>query len=483
MARASKLIAFLPAFLWLSGLPACGNHDHISGDAENEDIISELEGDTILDILYIENDEAFPHCDTAEDCDDLDPCTADSCDMDTGLCSNSLVDVDGDGHPASSVDGVDCPGDDCDDLDPLTYPGADEICNDNKDEDCDNVIDGPVFLIDPVVVASTVAEHEHPIAYIDMCWSGSDFGLTWHWDYSPTWGISSDTYFLRFTEIGAKRGEAITITSGGWPKIVWADGNYFISSTHSTGESIYSTVVDPFGSMVIDVQSVVNAGYSDIVWDGSHIAVSYTDFDDDPASINFIRLDTAGIPIESGIQIYQPDSLDYTLSSVAFNGYDYLISMPGIDFVIVNAYGISTFGPVRVSSTFQYEPSSVVWSGDNYIISWPDFSSIPTRTLYRYANADGSTSPEMSFGPGDSAASILFAGTIMLSSWYYGDGTMSIVSQFDEVPLNSIQLTHASSYIYPPAVAWSGNVLAISWLDYTNIPEYRILFTILSFCN
>ncbi|MEC9477499.1 MAG: putative metal-binding motif-containing protein [Planctomycetota bacterium] len=66
-------------------------------------------------------------------CDDGDPCTInDVCDG-MGGCTGEFIDVDGDGvSPACG---------DCNDNNGAMYPGAVEICNDNKDNDCDGGID------------------------------------------------------------------------------------------------------------------------------------------------------------------------------------------------------------------------------------------------------------------------------------------------------------------------------------------------------
>ncbi len=71
------------------------------------------------------------------DCDDMDPCTTDSCETGVG-CMNAtvLVDADGDGHPAITST---CGGDDCADSDPNRYPGAAEPCGSTADLNCDGV--------------------------------------------------------------------------------------------------------------------------------------------------------------------------------------------------------------------------------------------------------------------------------------------------------------------------------------------------------
>jgi len=85
-------------------------------------------------------------CTIPADCDDEDPCTADTCNTASMMCKNDDIDADADGHLAQVVAGVSCRGDDCsetkdDDNDdglpdgPQIYPGNDEVC-DGLDNDC-----------------------------------------------------------------------------------------------------------------------------------------------------------------------------------------------------------------------------------------------------------------------------------------------------------------------------------------------------------
>ena len=75
-------------------------------------------------------------------CDDGDDCTTDFCD--DNECRARVRDGDGDGHGdrtcqvCSPDDPEDCVrGDDCDDDDESVYPGAAEICDDGRDNNCD----------------------------------------------------------------------------------------------------------------------------------------------------------------------------------------------------------------------------------------------------------------------------------------------------------------------------------------------------------
>jgi hypothetical protein len=64
-------------------------------------------------------------------CDDGDACMAgDACNQ--GVCTGTLIDADGDGYGPGAA----CGGD-CDDTDASIFPGAEEICGDGIDQDCD----------------------------------------------------------------------------------------------------------------------------------------------------------------------------------------------------------------------------------------------------------------------------------------------------------------------------------------------------------
>lgn len=86
-------------------------------------------------------------CDAGEalDCDNDDPCTADSCDPDAG-CVNALIDDDGDGYSPHTCTTSGLMGDDCDDTDDTVYPGAPELC-DEEDNDCDSDVDEDVVSV------------------------------------------------------------------------------------------------------------------------------------------------------------------------------------------------------------------------------------------------------------------------------------------------------------------------------------------------
>ncbi|MBI2898174.1 MAG: hypothetical protein HYY06_31785 [Deltaproteobacteria bacterium] len=70
-------------------------------------------------------------------CDDGNDCTRDLCSEAQRSCTHGMRDVDGDGHADAACRG----GDDCDDSDGSVLPGAREVCDDGRDNDCDRARD------------------------------------------------------------------------------------------------------------------------------------------------------------------------------------------------------------------------------------------------------------------------------------------------------------------------------------------------------
>jgi len=70
-------------------------------------------------------------------CADTDPCTIDTCVEKTRSCSRSARDADGDGDPVWNCAG----GGDCDDTDPSVNSNTKEVCDNDRDDNCDGTID------------------------------------------------------------------------------------------------------------------------------------------------------------------------------------------------------------------------------------------------------------------------------------------------------------------------------------------------------
>jgi len=113
---------------------------------------------------------------TAPDCSDTDRCTTDYCDEENDRCVYAPKDNDSDGFVDRS-----CGGDDCNDSDPQIHPGVEEICDDGKDNDCNNLID----TSDPVCL-----EHLCDAAQvINVDFSGGNF--TWTGSGSTAGGTNN----------------------------------------------------------------------------------------------------------------------------------------------------------------------------------------------------------------------------------------------------------------------------------------------------
>lgn len=117
-------------------IPDCLECDHDS-DCMDEDPCTQ---GTCVDNACVqtpsEDPECTPECYSHPDCDDGDECTMDVCGFDGECMHDEIctegVDLDGDGYAYP---------DDCDDRRVDVYPGAEELCDIIRDNDCDGEVD------------------------------------------------------------------------------------------------------------------------------------------------------------------------------------------------------------------------------------------------------------------------------------------------------------------------------------------------------
>jgi hypothetical protein len=142
-------------------------------------------------------------------CNDENACTIDSCDDAMG-CVFTPRDLDGDGHVANG-----CGGDDCDD-DPrfgtMIFPGAPEVCDNRRDDDCDGQRD---FNDPDCRPTNDTCDRASVLPARSGIYSGSTAGLGSHYTLSCASGTAPDAVFrLTLTEPRDVRVSVSGVTGG-----------------------------------------------------------------------------------------------------------------------------------------------------------------------------------------------------------------------------------------------------------------------------
>ncbi len=217
-------------------------------------------------------------------CDDLDPCTLDSCDSGTGECRHERVseDADGDGFFArpqgvSPLDAFEQCGRDCDDSSPLAYPGGTEVC-DGLDNDCDGEVDEGAVLS---------GEASEPRVVSTPGVSASLGG----------WSVGAGFYAFFLTEdAGHQQGRVIGLDALGNTVMARAD--------------------------VARVNSDNFAG--PMAWTGKSFGLAWEDRRDDAYEIYFNRIDVSGNKLGQDLRVtYQPA---FSINpSMRFTGSEFML--------------------------------------------------------------------------------------------------------------------------------------------------------------
>jgi hypothetical protein len=221
------------------------------------------------------------------DCDDGDPCTADSCDSETGECvyGPATLDLDEDGHnaplPGTVAGTPEACGDDCNDASAEAFPGNPEVC-DGVDNDCNGVVDDDASFeplgAGPVRVSGDIA----PAGPGGIGFNGDDYLSV----YSGTSGGFA-MYATRLDPEGNKLDpieERIALQnadSSGGP-IVWIGDRYGLAweDRRDGNYEAYFTLLDGQGAKVIaDTRLSFSPGFSVNVgswWCGKTTAAAFS---------------------------------------------------------------------------------------------------------------------------------------------------------------------------------------------------------------
>mgnify|MGYP001765652024 CR=1 FL=1 len=277
--------------------------------------------------------DAEAGCATSADCDDLDPCTTDTCDTDYGTCSHYPVDADLDGYPAASVSGTACGGTDCDDARDDVYPGAAESsCWDHLDQACDGAR-GPVVLTPPVSLALAAQN------WMDVAWTGSEFLVA-----TAEYGYSMN--LTRIGLDGARVASDVGIGDGLCPAIAWsgsAIGVSYVTPSATIASRVFDPEGSPLGSEVGlpgDLNACCRISASRIVWTGSEFGIAWRDDASIPPLVRFGRMDASG----------SPTGTDTSMSSSGANTLVMDLAWTGSEFLVGRTIDMNTYALQRLDA-------------------------------------------------------------------------------------------------------------------------------------
>lgn len=229
------------------------------------------------------------HCvaEKAVVCDDMDPCTDDSCDPSNGKCvfKAATLDVDGDGHkgpkPGHKAGDPGSCGDDCDDTNPNAFPGNKEVC-DGVDNDCNGIVDDNM-------------------------------------QYVPPGGGTDDA--VRVSELGTAPAEP--------EGLAFAGGNYLAGYSASLAGKprVFAARLDPNGTKLAEDQVTkvtADAFEGRVVWNGAAFGVLWSDRRTGSWEMYFNRLTPKGDKLQPDLPVSLADDQWSLDGAMAWTGKEFV---------------------------------------------------------------------------------------------------------------------------------------------------------------
>jgi len=271
---------------------------------------------------------------TPVSCDDGDPCTADTCDPDTGKCSYgpATFDLDGDDHRAplfgQQAGAPGSCGDDCDDTNAAARPGGIEVC-DGVDNDCNGVVDDGASLasIGQVVQVSDAAR-AFPAS---IAFAGGDSYMS---AYSGEVASRSSVYLAALSQTGMRVGPPTQFTvvpadAYGGP-LAWTGDRFGIAwsdrrdARGGINYEVYFNIANPDGTKRNPDLRITHAEDFSIdvslAWTGNEFVVVWQDSGLSSSGRNEIygqRINVDGAPIGGNVRLIDDGSRGQNTPAIA----------------------------------------------------------------------------------------------------------------------------------------------------------------------
>ena len=392
-------------------------------------------------------EEPAPECTTDGDCEDGDPCTTDTCSS-TGTCE----------HAYSSD-----------------------------------------FL---TIGSTTRVSNTAPNSYVmGLCWSGSEFGVTWH-ELGTT--DAGPVYFKRISRDGTPIGSDVRVStpsvSAMSGPLVWSGSEFGLSwmETYRVYFGRMSGAGTAVGSPIEISTSSRWQYHPSIAWSGSEYAVSWSE----GGEIMLRRIEARGLATgittnisETTFESFNPRT-EWSGSEYGVAWTDSLGSTCETYFGRVSPAGAKVGTSTLVASvpwSCAPEPSpGLAWSGSEYGLGWFATPSTTNNVLFGRVSPDGtevgtdttvtSTSADLTFLDAEWAD-----GTYGLA-WTdsrHGNNEIlfGVVSPTGTLIESDHNLTSNGSSSQYPILAWTGSQYGLAWDDTIDSTTNReVYFTLLTVC-
>ncbi len=411
-------------------------------------------------------------------------------------CNGNLdSDNDGDLHLSDACPGLS--GDDCDDASADIHAGAEEICADGVNQDCDGWTDGPAVRFSEVLVTDG--------SQAGIAWNGNKVSVTWR---NPDPAVE-DLFYWTVPLTGPDGSRTIRVTTGSMgaydPAMAFTGSQVALawSDTRNTFKDVYVRILAPGGafstSEIRVTQATADTESPALAFSGSELGVAWQDSKDGNWEIYFTRMAMDGTEMTSDTRITNDAQFSNT-PSLAWSGSEYgLAWYDGRDtpaqvyFARIAADGTKVGSDIRITDTAGgADHPSMAWTGSEYGVAFlgaisgevdlylarvaPDGTRIGTDARVA-GGAFGAFFPDLEWANG--AFHLAWADPRNGNKEIYyarldPEGTMTS---------SEIRISEGIQESTMPAITWTGSEIVVFWDDFRNGTTPQLYMSIIDFCQ